>query len=114
MARKIIAVDFDGCLVTDRFPNIGEPIPETVAAVKAAIARGDKVILWSCRMGRNLTTAVLYCRDYLGIVFDAVNENLPEVIARFGSDCRKIYADEYWDDKAVQVGATRAGHRALD
>jgi hypothetical protein len=33
-------------------------------------------------------------------VFDAINENLPVNVAAFGNDCRKIFADEYWDDKA--------------
>ena len=27
---KIIAVDFDGCLATNNFPDIGEPILETI------------------------------------------------------------------------------------
>ena len=36
-----------------------------------------------------------------GIAFDAVNENLPEIVERFGGDTRKVFADEYLDDKAV-------------
>ena len=40
-----------------------------------------------------------------GLYFDAVNANLPERIAYFGGDCRKISADEYWDDRAVVVKA---------
>jgi hypothetical protein len=32
-------------------------------------------------------------------VFDAYNENLPERIAEYGGDCRKISADFYVDDK---------------
>ena len=31
---------------------------------------------------------------------DDVNENLPEIIERYGSDGRKIYADVYIDDKS--------------
>ena len=38
-----------------------------------------------------------------GLVFDAVNENLPSIIRKFGGDCRKIYADAYLDDKAMTV-----------
>ena len=34
------------------------------------------------------------------VEFDAVNENLPEIIERYGSDGRKIYADVYIDDKS--------------
>ena len=36
-----------------------------------------------------------------GLKFDAVNENLPEMIEWHGNDCRKIFADVYIDDKAV-------------
>ena len=32
-------------------------------------------------------------------MFDAVNENLPERIALYNNDCRKIGADYYIDDK---------------
>ena len=41
-----------------------------------------------------------WCKEH-GIIFDAVNENLPEIVKAFGGDCRKIYADEYIDDKNV-------------
>ena len=34
---------------------------------------------------------------------DAVNESLPEWIEAWGNDCRKVGADEYWDDKAVRM-----------
>lgn len=43
-----------------------------------------------------------------GIVFDAVNEPLPEQIARWNNDTRKIYADFYIDDKAVTVETMEA------
>ena len=42
-------------------------------------------------------------RPCLGVEFDAVNENLPEVIERMGGDTRKVFANEYWDDRAVRV-----------
>ena len=38
-----------------------------------------------------------------GLKFDAINQNLPERIAQYGNDCRKIGADEYWDDRSVIV-----------
>ena len=41
--RKIIAVDFDGCLVIDNFPGIGEPIYETIEALKAEQDAGARV-----------------------------------------------------------------------
>ena len=46
-----------------------------------------------------MQNAIIMCSNY-GLKFDAVNQNMPEVIERFGGDSRKIYADEYIDDKA--------------
>ena len=33
-------------------------------------------------------------------MFDSVNDNIPEKIAMYGGDTRKVFADEYWDDRA--------------
>lgn len=102
--EKIIALDFDGCVVTNKYPDIGEPVEKNILKIKYEIDRGAKVILWTCRVGEKLKAAVDFCKKQ-GIRLDAVNENLPEVIAQYGSDCRKIFADEYWDDKAIHMSA---------
>lgn len=56
---------------------------------------------WTCRVGERLQEAVEWCRGY-GLEFDAVNENLPEIIECFGTDTRKVCADIYIDDKMVK------------
>lgn len=33
--------------------------------------------------------------------FDAVNDNLPEAVEYFGNNTRKVHADVYLDDKAL-------------
>jgi len=101
---KVIAVDFDGTLVTNKYPDIGEPIESTINRLRFEQDKGAKVILWTCRCGEQLEAAVKWCEDH-GIHLDAVNENLPETIAYFGSESRKISCDEYWDDRAVRIGA---------
>jgi len=97
---KIIAVDFDGTLVTNKFPDMGEPIWHVIHDLKKEQTNGAKVILWTCRAGKMLDAAVAFCADN-GIRLDAVNENLPEIVEAFGGDCRKIFANSYWDDRAV-------------
>lgn len=99
----IVAVDFDGTLVEDNFPEIGKPIPYMIEAVKELKDMGTKIILWTCRNGEALTQAVDYCRDILHIEFDAVNENLDEVKAEYGGDTRKVFADYYLDDKSAHI-----------
>ena len=99
----IYAVDFDGTLANTRFPEILGPKEKVVAAVKMLKASGNKIILWTSRCGKDLEAAVDWCKEQ-GIVFDAVNEPLPEQIAKWNNDTRKIWADAYINDKAVSVG----------
>lgn len=94
-------------LAVTKFPEIVEPKQKMVAAVKMLQVQGHKVILWTSRDGKDLAAAVEWCKNQ-GIVFDAVNEPLPEQIARWNNDTRKIYADFYIDDKAVTVETMEA------
>ena len=101
---KIIAVDFDGCLCKNAWPEIGKPNLGAIGPLLHRQDKGDKLILWTCREGKALQDALEWCGRY-GLKFDAVNANLPEMNAMYGNDSRKIGADEYWDDKAVTVRA---------
>ncbi len=98
----IIAVDFDGTIVEDRYPELGKINEDMVKDLIRCKNKGDKLILWTCRTGNLLWQAVEYCK-LAGLEFDAVNENLPESIKRFGGDSRKIHADQYIDDKSINV-----------
>ena len=100
----IYAVDFDNTLAVTRFPEIVGPKAKVVAAVKMLKANGHKIILWTSRAGKDLKDAVEWCTEQ-GIIFDAVNEPLPEQMDRWGNDTRKVYADFYIDDKAMTVEA---------
>lgn len=95
-------MDFDGVLFTEAYPKIGMPIAPNINRAKNARAAGAKLILWTCREGFALTEAIAACMA-VGLEFDAINENLPEMKEKYGSDPRKVGADEYWDGKAVCV-----------
>jgi hydroxymethylpyrimidine pyrophosphatase-like HAD family hydrolase len=100
---KILAVDFDGTLVEDKYPDIGTPNEMLFRHCKKLREKGVKVILWTCRNGSRLDEAVQYCH-LKGLDFDTINANLPEVIDFYGDgelDTRKVYADIYLDDKAL-------------
>lgn len=100
----IIAVDFDGTLCMDCFPEIGMPNMQLIKNLRKSQELGDKLILWTCRAGDKLQEAVEWCREH-GLLFDAVNDNLPEVVEKWGSNSRKITADIYIDDKAeIPIG----------
>ena len=90
----IIAVDFDGTLCTDAYPKIGRIISETADIVRRFSERGDTIILYTCK------NAVRWCKKH-NIPIDFVNENVPERAKIYGSDCRKISADIYIEDKSI-------------
>lgn len=46
-AHKIIAVDFDGCLVVNKWPEVGAPIEKNINKLKAEQADVAKVIDFS-------------------------------------------------------------------
>ncbi len=96
---KIYAIDFDGTLCTDKYPEIGRPRMRVIRKVKRLQAKGHKFILWTCRGGELLFAANYWCFKH-GLHFDAVNKNLPEMVEKYGTDPRKIGADKYIDDKA--------------
>lgn len=99
MHKQIIAVDFDGTLCENKWPEIGEPNTELIGhLIMMQKTVGAKIILWTCRIGEMLDRAVNWCSEH-GLEFDTVNENLPHIIERFGSDTRKIFANMYIDDR---------------
>lgn len=117
MDKLILCVDFDGTIVHDAFPNIGEPrqgrfhrtfIEDLIYLQK----KGHKIILWTCREGEHLEQAVAFCKER-GLEFDAVNDDLEEVkqkytdkleIWRASGRARKVFANYYIDDRAVGLG----------
>lgn len=101
----IIAVDFDGTLIKDGFPDVREGTPNVTLFSELARMResGHQVILWTCRGGDLLQEAVDFCRMN-GLEFDAVNDNLPEALQamKFGHAPRKVFADIYIDDQSIK------------
>lgn len=100
--RKAIAIDFDGCLCTNAYPEIGEPNWPVIRRAQAEQRAGAGLILWTCREDQLLLDAIAACEGW-GLTFDAVNESLPDWIEEFKTRPRKVGASEYWDDKAVQM-----------
>ena len=53
-AYQIIAVDFDGTLCTDCFPDIGQPNTAPIELLQGLKQQGRQIILWTCRCGKQL------------------------------------------------------------
>lgn len=96
----ILGVDFDGTLSLGQWPECGPANNKLIEFLLHRQKLGDKLILWTCRENNELTAAVEWCEDN-GLLFDAINDNLPEIIEKYGSNSRKISCDFYIDDKAI-------------
>ena len=95
----VIAVDFDGTIVTHRYPDIGDEIPFATETLKMLIKEHHKLILWSVREGKLLQDAIDWCRKR-GVEFYAVNKDYPEEKVEYNNHfSRKIKADLFIDDR---------------
>lgn len=104
---KIIAVDFDATLAfyehgEFKKDELGEPIPEMVEKVKEALARGDKVVIFTARVCPGLdyerlltaTESYLMVAEWTKKVFGQL---LPITFIKLPE------FSEFWDDKAKEV-----------
>lgn len=96
----IISVDFDGTIVTQNYPNVGELLPHAKEVLREWHDKGYKIIINTCRIKSQLEDARAFLIEH-NIPFDAINENLPERIRYFNGDTRKISADVYIDDRGL-------------
>lgn len=94
-----IAVDFDGTLVENRYPEIGKPIIFAFETLRKLQQEGHQIILWTYRCGSKLQEAVEFCEKN-GVSFYAVNKSYPEEEFDLNIS-RKILADFFIDDRNI-------------
>lgn len=96
-----IAVDFDGTIVRNRYPEIGAENPFAIQTLKMLQDEGHNLILWTCREGDEREAAVEWCRKR-GLEFYAINLDFPEEDEEKNlSYSRKLKADLFIDDRQV-------------
>ena len=95
----IIAVDFDGTIVTHEYPKIGKPIPFAIDTLIRLQEERHRIILWTAREGKLLEDAVEYCKKN-GLELYAVNSNYPEEqVLTEALKPRKLTVDLFIDDR---------------
>lgn len=99
MDKKTIAVDFDGTIVSNAYPDIGKPLLFAFETLKKLQSEGHLLILWTYRSGKKLDEAVDFCKKN-GITFYAVNKSYPEE-EMSDAISRKINADLFIDDRNI-------------
>ena len=93
----IIAVDFDGTIVENKYPEIGKEKAFAIQTLRTLQQEGNRLILFTSREGEDLAAAVRFCHER-GLDFYAVNSNQPPD-ALFKQQTAKVIADLYIDDR---------------
>lgn len=97
--KLILAIDFDGTIVEDAYPDIGKPQLFAFETLKRLQNDGHRLILWTYRSEKKLNEAVAFCKKN-GIEFYAVNKSFPE--EQFSTEkSPKIHADYFIDDRNI-------------
>jgi len=95
----IIAIDFDGTIVDDQFPEIGKLIPGAKENINKLYSEGYEIIIWSCRNGINKAKAIEWLVKN-GIKFHRFNESSYHNLKEHDfKDTRKVFANMYIDDR---------------
>ena len=99
----IIATDFDDTLVeAKQFPKFGKPTPWFHVAKKLQENFPKlELILWTCREGKYLESAIQFCHQN-GLMFDAINSDVPSSI-KWKGKTRKPFAHIYVDDRNLDI-----------
>lgn len=97
----IIAIDFDGTIVEDRYPEIGKLIGGAREVINKLYDEGYEIIIWSCRARVGKARAIEFLAKN-GIKYHRFNESSPANLKQYNNvDTRKVYADLYIDDKGL-------------
>ena len=105
----IIAVDFDGTIVTHEYPKLGELVPGAKETINTLAENGHKIFLYTMRDRDTLLEAKQFI-----IANDIKINKFNESPAQF-STSPKQYAHIYIDDAAAAVPVMNyKGHRVID
>ena len=91
----VIAIDFDGTIVTHEYPYVGKDIHLAKDVIKMLIENGHRCFLYTMRDGSELLDAIEYCKEN-ELEMCGWNES-PEQF----SNSPKQYGTFYIDDAAI-------------
>ncbi len=94
--NAIVALDFDGTVVTHAYPNIGNDIG-AVPVLRELLDNGCRLILYTMRSGKLLDDALAWFKRN-DIPLYAVNENPTQ---KEWTSSPKVHADLYIDDSGL-------------
>ena len=94
----ILSIDFDGTIVENSYPEIGELKLNAKEVITRLYNEGHFILINTCRSGIYEGDCYKFLQEN-NIPYHYINSNLPSQIELYKQDCRKISADIYIDDK---------------
>ena len=99
---KILALDLDDTALIDEHPEMGEPVDGIIPQLEALKALGWVVVIWTVRDEPKKIAEHL---KRIGLPFDYINDHP----WNFPHSSRKIYADVYLDNRALNFDGETKG-----
>lgn len=100
MKKFVLAIDFDGTIATDSFPEVGVLRKDADTIIRKLYSEGHDIIINTCRTGKYEGLAEYFLKKN-DIPYHFINSNLPRVVDFYKQDCRKISADFYIDNRNI-------------
>jgi hypothetical protein len=103
---NLIAIDFDGTIVEEAFPELGALKPHAKRVIQRIRREGGRIAIWTAR-NKRFDEAIQTFLNENDIPFDVYNDHFPENkekynwTAELGSP--KIFAEIYIDDRGYGV-----------
>lgn len=95
-----LAIDFDGCIVKEKYPKIGKLRKDAKKIVNTLYDDGHYIIIWTCRTGKHLLEAELFLIKNK-IRYHKINQHHPQDLLLYKDFGPKIGASYYIDDKGI-------------
>lgn len=95
-----LAVDFDGTVVEQAYPEIGSLKPDAKEVLNQLAKDGHFIIIWTCRTGAFLLKAELFLIENQ-VTYHKINQHHPSDLLTYQDFGPKIGADLYIDDKNI-------------
>lgn len=98
--KAILSIDFDLTICMSNYPETGMQRKNAGKFINKLVRDGYGIVINTCREGIALAEAIKWLHKNK-IPYHYINCNFPHIIKSYGSDCRKISADLYIDDKCL-------------
>jgi len=106
--KPMLAVDFDGVICENVWPEKGKPMPGVINALHL-LSKKYRIIIWTCREKTHKDDMIKWLSEY-EIKYDSINRmpiysGWPEGVFKFiwqslmDLNSQKVFADMYIDDR---------------